>query len=138
LSSGSITPASAAHQTAAARVTVVGHTDPNVSVTLVETGATTLSSNTGAFQFPGVMLAVGGNPFTVEAQDAAGNTSSYAMTITRTVATAQPNAVIVWNQAALTAIQQDGTDPLFASRGLAMVQAAVYDAVNAIEGTPAY
>jgi hypothetical protein len=33
------------------------------------------------------------------------------------------------------AIQADATDPLFASRGLAMVQAAVFDAVSAIEGS---
>ena len=52
--------------------------------------------------------------------------------------TTQPNAVIVWNQATLNAIQNDDSDPLIASRGLAMVQSAVYDAVNAIEGTPAY
>ena len=32
----------------------------------------------------------------------------------------------------------DGTDPVMASRGLAMLQAAVYDAVNNVEGTPAY
>jgi hypothetical protein len=138
LSSGSITPGSAAHQTAAGRVTLVGHTDPNVNVTLVQTGATTLSSNTGVFQFPGVLLAVGGNPFTVQAQDAAGNLSSYALTIIRTAATAQPNAVIVWNQATLNAIQTDGADPVMSSRALAMVQAAVYDAVNNAQGTTAY
>lgn len=138
LSRGSITTAAAAHQTAAARVTLVGHTEPNVSVALVQTGDTTVSSDTGAFQFPGVLLALGDNPFTVLAQDAVGNTSHYDLTITRNAATAQPSAVIVWNQVALNAIQQDGSDPLFASRGLAMVQAAVYDAVNAIEGTPAY
>jgi hypothetical protein len=138
LSSTSIADASAAHQTSAARVTLVGQTDPNVTVTLVETGATTLSTNTGAFQFPNVMLALGGNPFTVQATDAAGNASSSTQTITRVAASGQPNAVIAWNQAALSAIQLDASDPPHASRALALVQAAVYDAVNAIDGTPGY
>src|SRR5205807_8639667 len=42
------------------------------------------------------------------------------------------------SQAALAAIQLNASDPEYASRALAMVQAAVYDAVNAIDGTPAY
>ncbi len=140
LSGGSITPASltVAHETSAARVSLQGQTDPNVKVTLLSTGQTALSSNTGVFQFPGVTLALGSNPFTVQAQDAAGNTSSYSVTITRIAATGGPNAVLVWNQATLNAIQTDGTDPLMSSRALAMVQAAVYDAVNNVEGTPAY
>jgi hypothetical protein len=119
------------------RVTLVGQTDPHVAVTLVGTGMQTVSTSTGAFQFPNVALSSGANPFTAEASDAAG-TSDYTATITQQAATNQPNAVLVWNQAALGAIQQDATDPLFASRALAMVQAAVYDAVNAVEGTPAY
>jgi hypothetical protein len=61
-----------AHQTVAARVTLVGQTDPNVSVTLLETGATTVSSNTGTFQFPDVMLARGGNPFPAALDSAVG------------------------------------------------------------------
>jgi hypothetical protein len=80
LSSGSVTPATAgAHQTAAGRVTLVGQTDPNVSVTLLETGTTTVSSNTGTFQFPDVMLAPGGNPFTVQARDLAGNVTTQTL-----------------------------------------------------------
>ncbi len=46
--------------------------------------------------------------------------------------------MIVWNQALLDAIVGDATDPTLASRNMAMVQAAVLDAVNAIDGTPAY
>jgi membrane-associated phospholipid phosphatase len=43
------------------------------------------------------------------------------------------NVVLEWNQMALDAIRQTGTNPLLASRALAITQAAVYDAVNAID-----
>ena len=137
LAAGTITPQTI-ETTTAARVTLVGQTDANVTLTLVGTGLTALSSGTGAFQIPGVNLAVGADTLTVVATDQAGNTSSYSLTVTRSTASSQPNAVIVWNQATLNAIQTDGTDPLMSSRALAMVQAGVYDAVNNIEGTPAY
>jgi hypothetical protein len=48
------------------------------------------------------------------------------------------NVVLDWNKIALQAIQQDGSAPTVASRALAMTQAAVYDAVNAVEGAPGY
>ena len=125
--------------TSAAVVTLIGHSDPGVTLSLVGTTLTAMASNTGGFQIPNVSLAVGANTLTVEATDQAGNTSSYSLTVTRgTAISSQPNPVIVWNQATLNAIQTDGTNPLMASRALAMVQAAVYDAVNNVEGTPAY
>jgi hypothetical protein len=124
--------------TTATRVTLVGQTDPGVTVSVVGTNLSAQAAGSGAFQIPGVSLAVGANPLQVTATDAAGNTSTASRTVTRSSSSAPPNAVIVWNQAALVAIQTDATDPLFASRGLAMVQAAVFDAANAIEGTPGY
>jgi hypothetical protein len=125
--------------TKAARVTLVGHTDPGVSLSLVGTQLTALASATGAFQIPGVELALGDNPLTVQATDSAGHSSTFSRTVTRSASiTRPPNEVLVWNQATLNAIEQDGMDPLFASRGLAMAQAAVFDAVNAVAGTPAY
>ncbi|HVX11566.1 MAG TPA: DUF4214 domain-containing protein [Pirellulales bacterium] len=125
--------------TGATLVTLVGQTDPGATVSLVGTTLSAQASGTGAFQIPGVSLSLGANQLKVQAADAAGNTSSYSHTVTRGSSTgAPPNAVIVWNQATLNAILADATDPLFASRGLAMVQAAVFDAVNSIEGTPAY
>src|SRR4051812_35800405 len=45
------------------------------------------------------------------------------------------NVVLEWNQLALNAIRQTGTNPLLASRALAITQAAVYDSVNAIDGS---
>jgi hypothetical protein len=46
-----------------------------------------------------------------------------------------PDAVLRWNEAALTAIKADNTPPPMAARNLAIVHVAVYDAVNAIEKT---
>ncbi len=45
------------------------------------------------------------------------------------------NAVFEWNTLTLEAIKATNTNPLLASRALAITQAAVYDAVNAIDGT---
>ncbi len=120
------------------KVTLVGQTDPDVTVTLVGTSATAQTTNTGAFQFPGVGLALGDNALTVMATDAAGNTSHYQATIHRDASTGGVNQVIYWNEIQLQAIENDASTPEYASRGLAMVSAAVYDAVNAIDRTPAY
>ncbi|HET6707743.1 vanadium-dependent haloperoxidase [Amycolatopsis sp.] len=53
-------------------------------------------------------------------------------------ASAVPNAVVVWDVNAQTAIWDIAhqSPPQVAGRGFAMVSGAVYDAVNAIEGTP--
>jgi PAP2 superfamily len=50
---------------------------------------------------------------------------------------AMPNAVITWNTHAQTAIYETARQsPTATTRSFAMVQGAVYDAVNAIAGTP--
>lgn len=45
------------------------------------------------------------------------------------------NVVLDWNTRTLEAIKATGSNPLLASRALAITQAAVYDAVIAIDGT---
>src|SRR5690242_20924880 len=45
------------------------------------------------------------------------------------------NVVLEWNQLALHAIGQARVSPVVASRALAITQAAVYDSVNAIDGS---
>src|SRR5690242_17245165 len=45
------------------------------------------------------------------------------------------DVVVEWNQLALGAIRQTNANLLLASRALAITQAAVYDAVNAIDGS---
>src|SRR5207247_2479462 len=122
------------HTTDAARVTLVGRTEPGVNVVLVGTAFTALASVTGAFQFLNVPLATGDNTLTAQAFDAAGNTTSVELIVHRVTSTGQVDPVLQWNQNALAAIALDASDPLVASRGMAMVQSAVFDAVNAVEG----
>lgn len=50
--------------------------------------------------------------------------------------TAQADVVMEWNRVALDAIRTAKTSPPVATRTLALTQLAVYDAVNAIDGTP--
>jgi membrane-associated phospholipid phosphatase len=45
------------------------------------------------------------------------------------------NVVLEWNQLALQAVGQARVSPVVASRALAITQAAVYDSVNAIDGS---
>jgi PAP2 superfamily len=45
------------------------------------------------------------------------------------------DVVLLWNEAALQAIKEDHTPPPVAARNLALLHAAIYDAVNAIDRT---
>src|SRR5579859_1413309 len=47
---------------------------------------------------------------------------------------APSDVVLVWNEVVLRAIKADRTPPPMAARNLAIVHAAIYDAVNAIDG----
>jgi membrane-associated phospholipid phosphatase len=47
----------------------------------------------------------------------------------------QPDVVLRWNETTLTAIKTDRTSPPMAARNLAIVHAAIYDAVNGIYRT---
>ena len=122
----------------AGRVTLLGTTDRGVSVTLVETSSIALANNTGGFQFNSVPLVLGDNTFTSVATDEAGNVRQTPTVIRRVESTAQQDPVLRWNQAILDAVQFDASTPLFTSRAMALVHAAIYDAVSAIEGTPGY
>jgi hypothetical protein len=134
LSAGSDTEPVGDGQTTADRVALVGQTDPTSLVTLLSTGVATTSSNLGTFQFSNVLLGVGDNEFTVRAEDVAGNAAQFATVITRLAGDAGSDVVIDWNRTVLEAIRLDASVPPVASRNLAMVHAAVYDSVNAIEG----
>src|SRR5262249_42109803 len=63
---------------------------------------------------------------------------SRQLTVQRVASTGGTDPVLQWNQNALTAIARDASDPPTASRALAMVQSAVFDAVNAVEGNPGH
>jgi hypothetical protein len=126
-------------ETESARVTLVGQTDPGSLLLLQPTGIGALAGGDGTFQIPGVALGLGANFFTLQATDLAGNTGDvFPLTITRIEASIQGDVVLTWNHTILEAIQADATAPPVATRALAMMHAAVYDVVNAIDGTPGY
>jgi hypothetical protein len=124
------------HHTDAATVTLVGTTDPGVTVTLASLGLSTVSDDRGHFELTNVNLAVGRNELTLQATDLAGNTSDFTRTLTREAQLPQGDAVLQWDQITLNAIQQAGLDPVMASRALAMESIAVLDSINAIDKTP--
>jgi RHS repeat-associated protein len=67
-----------------AAITLTGATEPNTSVVLHETGASSISDpTTGAFSFTGISLALGDNSFTVLATDRAGNVGESQHQVTR-------------------------------------------------------
>jgi len=124
--------------TNAARVTLVGQTQANAEVLLVGPGSTALANNAGTFRFPGISLAVGDNLFTAETTDLAGNVASFQTTIHRLNVAAAADSVLYWNQVLLEAIRVDAPSPPVATRGMAMVSLAAFDAISAIEGKSGY
>jgi len=137
LSAGSDSGLLGDQQTAAGVVTLTGTTDPAALLALAPGGALSLATGAGVFQFPQVALAAGDNELTIIASDLAGNSSQFTRTIERT-GDAEVDVVLAWNQTMLDAITFDASTPPVATRGMAMVSTAVYDAVAAIEGTPGF
>ena len=72
-------------QTTLATVILIGTTEPGATVQLAGAGTdpVTADAATGEFQFEGVALNLGHNPFTVESRDAAGNSSQLTTSIRR-------------------------------------------------------
>ncbi len=70
-------------QTTFDTVTLVGTTEPNAVVELLETGDMTTADPAGNFAFVGVALVLGANEFNVSATDLAGNQVISMATITR-------------------------------------------------------
>ncbi len=65
------------------QVALTGQSDPNTLIELVGLGLTATSDSNGRFQFAAVPLVIGANPLTVRASDAAGNQSSFSLSVTR-------------------------------------------------------
>ncbi len=119
-------------------VTLTGKAEANTQIKISQnsskTGfsAPTYTVNTdasGNYQLAGIHLAQGINSFTIQNRDLAGNTSTNTQDI-RLIA--KDDAVITWNQIMLNAIAVGKTAPPVASRAMAMVQTAIFDAVNNI------
>src|SRR5262249_25605719 len=68
--------------TATATVNLVGTTDPNVDVLLLEPNMTTKADASGKFRFDGINLAQGANSFTIRATDSLGNSRESTITVT--------------------------------------------------------
>ena len=83
-------------QTTTSIVTFDGQTEPNLPVTLVETGANATADALGKFTFAGIALTSGGNVFHVRATDSAGNVGSTFRTITRIAAACVFNDLTGW------------------------------------------
>jgi hypothetical protein len=120
-------------------VTLTGKAEANTqlkisqkdSQTRFHTIANITTDANGNYQLAGVNLANGNNTFTIQSKDLAGNTSTNTQDIRRI---AKDDAVITWNQIMLNAIATTKAAPPVASRAMAMVQTAVFDAVNNIAG----
>ena len=126
------------HRTSAARVLLIGRADPNVTVILLPSGARTKSDDIGLLQFPGVALGPGENVVTARVLDAAGHVADATLTITRVGEPSAADPVLAWVRMTLEAIRGDAVAPPVATRDLAIVSAAIFDAVAAIQGTSGY
>ena len=121
-------------------VTLVGSSDPGIMVSTTSSGtlATTTTGADGSFQLANVVLSVGSNSITLTATDLAGNISTATKSISRTTPTTANQVALDWNTQVLNAIQQYASTPEYASRALAIVSAAMYDAENSVSGVSNY
>ena len=126
------------HRTSAARVLLIGRADPNVTIILLPSGARTRSDDAGLLRFPGVALGPGENVVTARVLDAAGHAADATLTITRVGEPSAADPVLAWVRMTLEAIRGDAVAPPVATRDLAIVSAAIFDAVAAIRGTSGY
>jgi len=111
-------------------VTISGQTEPGATVRLDQgdTGTfaqTTTADAQGDYHFP-VSVGIGVTLFHVEA-DAGGQQVTADTKVTR------GDAIIAWNQTMLDAIRATYDTLGLSTRTMAMVQAAMYDAVNGID-----
>jgi hypothetical protein len=111
-------------------VDIVGQSEPNAQVKLINTGTTINVDGTGQFNFTNIPLTLGDNPLILEVTDAAGNRSILNQTFTRVNG---GDVVTDWNAIALEAIRTDRTAPPRAAYILAMVHTSIFDAVAAID-----
>jgi hypothetical protein len=123
--------------TDASSITLLGTTTPEAIVTLISTGATATSGQTGLFQFPDVPVSTGSNAFAVQVTDLAGNTSNASLNVVQ-ANTGGTDPVIEWDTITNQAITTDASPPTVATRALAIESLSVYNAVAAIDGTPGF
>src|SRR5205085_2228751 len=71
-------------------VSITGHTDPGLTLTPTQTGATTVADENGLFTFTNVPLAAGQNPVTITTTDASGNVVTLSQSFPRPSVDAAP------------------------------------------------
>jgi RHS repeat-associated protein len=130
LAPGSDTAPTGDFKTKQSVVDIVGQSEPNAQVKLINTGATLSVDGTGQFQISNIPLTLGDNALTIQITDGAGNTQTVTQHFTRVNG---GDVVTDWNAIALEAIRTDRTAPPRAAYILAMVQTTVFDAVDAID-----
>jgi PAP2 superfamily len=119
-------------KTTLATVTLSGQTSDGSVVRLQGFGRTIADDN-GKFRFENVPLALGTNEFQVVARNGAKGKSVFETQVKR-VRAERVDPVIEWNGNALRTIVTAGSAPPVTARNLAIVHAAVFDAVNSIQG----
>ncbi|MGE3820325.1 MAG: hypothetical protein AB7I30_13005, partial [Isosphaeraceae bacterium] len=130
-------------QTTESVVTLVGLSEPGVTITLTPGGRTTRTDAAGQFRFDGIALVLGTNTFQATASDALHRSTTTTATIVRLTTNTIPapvdgEIVLAWNDRALEVIRREVTPPPVAARSLAITQAAVFDAINAVQGSRGY
>jgi RHS repeat-associated protein len=126
LASGSDTGVKGDLVTSNGTVDLVAKTAAGSSVSLGN--LTTIADANGIATFSGIALTAGVNNFTLTAS-LNGETTTTQTQITRVDG---DDVILTWNRVALEAIRREAVSPPAAARILAMVHAAMYDAVNAI------
>lgn len=126
------------HKTTLPTINLSGTTDPNTPVAL-SNGARTISGADGGFTFNNIGLVQGANSFTATASDVAGNTSASNQIVFQVSATQSSGQVALnWDAAAIAAIEADASTAEYASRALAMMSAAMYDAGNSVNNADSF
>jgi len=115
---------------------VNGTSDPNSRISFGDSLTITADSS-GQFQIP-VTLDLGANNITVSATDPAGNVTHFTRTITRVQSSSSDDVILDWDTTAQNAIVQDASAPPIASRAMAMMSGAIYDAVNAVDASSSF
>jgi membrane-associated phospholipid phosphatase len=121
------------HKTSNDVIDLFGITEANATVKVRGSDVTAKADAAGKFELKGVELDYGVNDLKLVALDTAGNKSEFTAKIER-IKYDDIDEVINWNAIALRTIEQDKTNPPKASYYMAVMHAAVFDAVNAIEG----
>ncbi len=96
-------------------------------------GIETVAGRNGRFTLDDLMLDLGTHEYTIVVTDAAGNSTTSALTLTRL-----ENSIVHWNGILLDAIRDTGTAPMYATRLLAIGSMAMLEVVEALDGGPSF